>query len=116
MASSDHIPEAARFLNFFLTRGPTDSLSYADHWAVTQQTINWTKPFVAYARAHYDSLMIPFLDAALSIHPPIMSPHWQQFAELHARASIQDMLQGRRGVRETHEQLQEILSTMHGEE
>jgi hypothetical protein len=113
MEASPHKQEAIRFLNFFLTRGPSDGLSYADHFALIQQTINWTRPFLDYAYVHYDSLMTPFLDATLLIHPPLKSPQWQPFAELHARAAVQDMVQGRAGVEETHRRLHDVLASMH---
>ena len=115
MAASRHKEAAIQFLNFFFTRGATEGLTYADEFARLQKTINWTASYVAYAKAHYDSLMIPFVEAVDVIFPPLMSPKWQPFADLYGRAAVQDMILGRAPVKETMHTLHQQLRELHAE-
>jgi len=115
MEASRHKEEAIQFLNFFFTKGPTEAFTYADEFARIQKTISWTDLYVAYAKAHYDSLMIPFIEAVELIYPPVMSPKWQPFADLYGRSAVQDMIQGRAPVEETMRLLHQQLGELHAE-
>ena len=105
--------EATQFLNFFYTAGRGNGLTYADELALAANVINWTDDYLAFAQETYAEELQPFVEAVEISVPLPMSPAWQQFAELYARSAVQDMLQGRRPVEETLQQLHDRLNALH---
>lgn len=116
LQASQHKDEAWKFLEYFYnTPSDIEGLTIAGAFCAAAGGMLYTYDFLEWAKANYDPMLQPFLEAVDGTKIQPMDPSWQSLCSMYGQSTVQQMIMGSVTVEEGIGTLDAKLKEMHGE-